>query len=113
MIIWGVVGFMVGLYLGRWVWRPGRSLVTPIDRGLLLSISHLLEDAEAGLSSIEGTGEHRSGTLWRFVEVKSKVCLAQTVARNLLGVEQRIGRGADVLGGDVALDFGRSMRHRL
>lgn len=84
-----VLTFVVGFGLGRYVWRRERPLGTSVDRGLLLSMSYLLEDAEAGLSSIEGTGDHRG--IERFTAVKSKVCLAQMMARNLLGVDQQFG----------------------
>lgn len=103
---WAVllVGFTVG-WIGRWrAMAVDGALRAGADHQLLVSISHLLEDAEAGLSSIEGTGGHRG--VEQFTTVKSKVCLAQAMARNLLGVEQRFGRGA-------ALDFPVPDRHSL
>lgn len=103
-----VVGFLVG-----WLVRSPRSVRASYDRTLLVSVSHLLEDAESALNSLEGEGVHRANPLL-FARVKGKVALAQTMVRNLLGLEQRFGRGHDVTaqaGGKVVvtgLDFSGS-----
>lgn len=79
-----LVGFVVGWVLR---FRTMTAAKTVLDRRLLVAISHLLEDAESALSSIEGTGVHRQ-VQQHFTRAKAGVTMAQPMVRNLLGIEQ-------------------------
>jgi hypothetical protein len=94
--LWGALCFTLGWVIRFRLYVVERDALQ-LDRRLLVSVSHLLEDAESALSSIEGVGAHRfvqQRLTDAFVRAKSCVTLAQPVVRKLLGVDQQIGRGA-------------------